>query len=296
MWGALRAVPRRRARRHHGGGALERARRAGAVGADVTTRRCRPRDASTPRKSSPRRVPTRNSCRCSSPITRSGRCSRALVGACGARAGRDRARRRVRRPVTRRSTSARSTPTCARSPRTSSAGRRVRARCSCARAAARSVPRRRRRNGPARRHRRRSRLGRLRRGVRSGRSPGGEVAAQGALIAARRGRHGASCRASSGSGRSMRRARCRTCCASASKGVEAEPILLALDQHGVAVHSGLVVLVGDARAVAGAGGDGRRRRPFAAGLGRLVEHDRRRRAIRGSVPGNRRTTQGLRAP
>ena len=41
--------------------------------------------------------------------------------------------------------------------------------------------------------------------------------------------------------RAVRRSRsraCRTSCASAIDGVEAEPILLALDQHGVAVHSG----------------------------------------------------------
>ncbi len=35
-----------------------------------------------------------------------------------------------------------------------------------------------------------------------------------------------------------RRGGCRTSCASGIEGVEAEPILLALDQHGVAVHSG----------------------------------------------------------
>ena len=44
--------------------------------------------------------------------------------------------------------------------------------------------------------------------------------------------------ASNGSATRAPRVRSLTCCASACDGVEAEPILLALDQHGVAVHSG----------------------------------------------------------
>ena len=56
---------------------------------------------------------------------------------------------------------------------------------------------------------------------------------------------------------------------------------------------GVVVLVGDAGTVARARGDGRRRRSFAAGVGRLVDDRGRRRPLRRRVAGNRRTDQGV---
>ena len=55
---------------------------------------------------------------------------------------------------------------------------------------------------------------------------------------------------------------------------------------------GLVVLVGVARALAGARGHGSRRRAVAAALGRLVDHRRRRRRVRRGLPRGRGRAPG----
>ena len=73
-------------------------------------------------------------------------------------------------------------------------------------------------------------------------------------------------------------------------GIEPQPVLLGLDQAGVAVHSGQLLQHRGARAVPGAAGDGGRRRPLVAHLGRL-ELDRRR-----CRPPARRTPRGPRPP
>ena len=71
-------------------------------------------------------------------------------------------------------------------------------------------------------------------------------------------------------------------------GVEAEPILLGLDQAGVAIHSGSSCSSETLEPSPVLAGDGRRRRPFTAGERRLVDGRRRHRRVPAGVPGRGR--------
>ena len=134
--------------------------------------------------------------------------------------------------------------------------------------------------GPARRHRERARDRRLRRRVRP-RSPGPTrrrgTARAGADGPARRRRAPAR---STGVERYGDPDRClpHLVCLGV-EGVEAEPILLALDQRGVAVHSGSSCSSETLEPSPVLAGDGRRRRPLVARQRRLVVDRRRRRRV-----------------
>ena len=285
---------RRRARGHHRGRALGGARCRCARERDRRhRRRRRPARSLRSRRGRRRRSgPTPCSCPCSSPTTRSARCSRRPRWSTR-RAARDvdRARRRVRgRRPRRRRLRRRWAPTSARSPATSSAGRRARPRCSsgagCASRRSWSAARRSGRGGPASRT-----------------SPaivGFGAAAADALDAGDDGR-----RERTLLGRDWRRRDGRRACPGSSAtatrptalphlvclgidGVEAEPILLALDQHGVAVHSGSSCsseTLEPSPVLAAMGVDADRSLRVSVGL--VVDRRRRRRVPR-RVPGRRR--------
>ena len=246
--------------------------------------------------------PTPRWSRCSSPTTRSGRSRPAADDrGRGARARRHRPRRRVRgRRARAGRLRRRSAPTCARSPRTSSAARRAPARSSCG-AVCGSPPscvggaqERARRGGiedvPAI-------VGLRRRGGGAGRRRAGTGSD------AARAHTDASPREGDAERRARRRPIRRPDRAPPPPRVprrrrrrgRAGPARARPARRRRAL--GLVVLERGARAVTGARGDGRRRRPVAPRQRRLELDRRRRRRVPGRLPGNRRAiSRGLAEP